>query len=103
MKVVAMSDLHGYLPSSLPACDLLLLAGDVAPVRDHSPLRQASWLNHEFRSWLKGVPARKIIVIAGNHDLIFERQPGLVPRDLPWTYLQDEGITWEGWKVWGTP
>jgi hypothetical protein len=26
-----------------------------------------------------------------------------VPRDLPWTYLQDSGVEWEGLHVWGTP
>lgn len=103
MKIVALSDLHGYLPDHVPACDLLLLAGDVCPVTDHSLLFQASWLNHEFRQWLHAQPAAKIVGIAGNHDLVFERAPYLVPRDLPWTYLQDAGMEWQGVKIWGTP
>jgi hypothetical protein len=102
MKIAALSDLHGYLPD-IPACDLLLLAGDLAPVRNHTFAYHASWLNGEFRYWLRHVPARKIVGIAGNHDLIFERAPELVPRDLPWTYLQDSGLSWEGLRIWGTP
>ena len=103
MKIVALSDLHGQLPRNVPACDLLLLAGDLTPVTNHGLNFQASWLDGEFRFWLKRQPARKIIGIAGNHDLVFEHAPEKVPRDLPWTYLQDSGITWEGLHIWGTP
>jgi len=102
MKIVAVSDMHGELPDVAP-CDLLLLAGDLAPVRDHSLMYQAAWLDGEFRTWLRRQPARKIIGIAGNHDFIFERAPDLVPADLAWTYLQDSGTEWEGVKIWGTP
>lgn len=102
MKIVAASDLHGYLPA-IPACDLLLLAGDLCPITDHSWSFQAGWLDREFRSWLAEQPARQIIGIAGNHDFVFEQMPELVPADLPWTYLQDSGTEWEGLKIWGTP
>jgi Icc-related predicted phosphoesterase len=102
MRIVAVSDLHGILPS-IPACDLLLLAGDLTPVRDHRVGHQAEWLDTTFRAWLREVPARKIIAVAGNHDFIFQEAPEKVPRDLPWTYLQDSGTTWEGLRIWGTP
>jgi Icc-related predicted phosphoesterase len=103
VRIVALSDLHGYLPPHLPACDLLLLAGDLCPVTDHSLDFQAQWLATEFRAWLECREARKIIAIAGNHDFIFERMPELVPCDLPWIYLEDSGIEWEGLRIWGTP
>jgi predicted phosphodiesterase len=103
MKIVAMSDLHGQLPRHVPVCDLLLLAGDLTPVTNHGLNFQRDWLDGEFRFWLKRLPVRKIIGIAGNHDLIFEHAPEKVPRDLPWTYLQDSGTTWEGLRIWGTP
>jgi predicted phosphodiesterase len=102
MKIVAMSDMHGELPD-IPPCHLLLLAGDLTPVTDHSSFFQACWLDREFRAWLERQPARKVIGIAGNHDFIFERDPDLVPGGLPWTYLQDSGMEWEGLKIWGTP
>jgi predicted phosphodiesterase len=103
MNIVAMSDMHGQLPYQVPACDLLLLAGDLTPVTNHGLGFQEAWLDGEFRRWLKQQPARKIIGIAGNHDFIFEQAPESVPTDLPWMYLQDAGITWEGLRIWGTP
>jgi predicted phosphodiesterase len=103
MKIVALSDLHGHLPRRVPSCDLVLLAGDFTPVHNHGLNFQRDWLDGEFRSWLRQLPARKIVGVAGNHDLIFEQAPDLVPGDLPWTYLQDSGIQWEGLSIWGTP
>ncbi len=102
IKVVAVSDLHGLLPA-VPACDLLLLAGDICPLRDHRPAAQAYWLDSDFRRWLRGLPARQVVYVAGNHDWIFQEKPHLRPRDLPAVYLQDEALEWEGLKIWGTP
>jgi len=102
MRIVAVSDLHGVLPA-IPSCDLLLLAGDLCPVENHQLSFQADWLRGEFRAWLESLPARKIIGIAGNHDLVFQDAPDFVPPDLPWTYLQDSETTWEGLKVYGSP
>lgn len=103
LKIAALSDLHGCLPADMPECDLLLLGGDLTPLSNHNPVYQAEWLDTTFRYWLRQLPARKIIGIAGNHDFVFEQIPQLVPRDLPWTYLQDSGTVWEGWRIWGTP
>lgn len=102
MIIQAVSDLHGTLPD-VPACDLLLIAGDVCPVEDHDIHFQAQWLNTTFRAWLSGLHARHVVGVCGNHDFVFEKRPDLVPTDLPWTYLQDSGCTIEGLRVWGTP
>ncbi|MCI0682486.1 MAG: metallophosphoesterase [Gemmataceae bacterium] len=103
MKIVALSDLHGFLPDHIPACDLLLLAGDLCPIENHAHDFQAEWLDTAFRRWLQRLPARQVIGIAGNHDLIFEQAPELLPAGLPWHYLQDSGTTWQDIKIWGTP
>ncbi len=103
MKVVALSDLHGNLPARVPTCDLLLVAGDITPAANHGLNFQRDWLEREFRPWLERMPARKIVGIAGNHDLIFEQAPKSVPADLPWTYLQDSGFSCDGLNIWGTP
>jgi Icc-related predicted phosphoesterase len=100
--IVALSDQHGVLPD-IPSCDLLLIAGDVCPISNHDLSFQANWLARDFRWWLARLPARKIVLIAGNHDLVFQEQPHLIPRDLPATYLQDSRLEWEGLRIWGTP
>jgi Icc-related predicted phosphoesterase len=102
MLIAAVSDLHGNLPE-VPKCDLLLLAGDLCPLRDHRPEAQARWLDTAFRGWLEKVPARRIVGVCGNHDFVYEKLPEAVPGDLPWSYLQDSGIDWEGVRIWGSP
>ncbi len=102
MKIVAISDLHGHLPS-VPECDLLLLAGDLCPATDHRCSFQQHWLDTYFRWWMKDQPAKQIIGIAGNHDFVFQDKPDWVPKSLPWVYLEDSGTEYEGLKVWGSP
>lgn len=101
MRIVAVSDLHGQLPA-IPPCDLLLIAGDVCPLDDHGGDSQRSFLAGAFSDWLEQAPARAIAGVAGNHDLIAEREPGLV-AGLPWTYLCDSGAELAGLRVWGSP
>ncbi|MDX6707711.1 MAG: hypothetical protein QOI48_3557 [Solirubrobacteraceae bacterium] len=101
MRLVALADLHGHLPQT-PACDVLVLAGDLTPVRNHAPAFQARWLDTRFRDWLEAQPAQAIVAIAGNHDFVFEQQPQLVPA-LPWTYLQDSSCEIAGVTFWGSP
>jgi|694.fasta_scaffold19506_6 Icc-related predicted phosphoesterase len=99
-EIVATSDLHGTLPE-IPLCDLLILAGDICP--DGSLVFQATWLDQTLRKWLKNIPAKVIVAIAGNHDLIFEKAPELVPKNLPWHYLKDQRIEIAGLKIYGSP
>lgn len=102
IKIAAVSDLHGILPE-IPEVDLLLIAGDICPLQDHSLSFQRDWLDWNFRHWLRDVPAKKIVGCAGNHDFIWQDRPGEVPKGLPWTYLQDRETEYEGLKIWGTP
>lgn len=99
-RIIAVSDLHGHLPM-IPPCDLLLIAGDICP--GGNLLSQAKWLDINFRAWLKTIPAKEIVMIAGNHDMIFERAPESVPTNLSCHYLQDNKIELLGLKIYGTP
>ena len=75
MKVLAISDLHGYLPQ-VEECDLLLIAGDLCP--DHcgsgwpDPQGQNDWLNRRFKTWWETVPTKQIVATYGNHDFCGE-------------------------------
>lgn len=98
MKIVCTSDLHGFFPI-IPDCDLLLLGGDYCPTSKD----QFFWYVKVFAPWIaEQSKTKKIIGVAGNHDLIFEKTPELVPR-MEWTYLQDSGFEWEGLRFWGSP
>lgn len=102
-KIIATADTHGSLPP-IPPCDILIIAGDVCPIWDHSLREQFRYLNTEFRSWLNRVPAGIILGIAGNHDFVFEKWSAPVEAlNLPWYYLQDEAFTAFGVKFWGSP
>ena len=102
MKICCLSDLHGNLPTDLPRSDLIVVAGDICPdyVRP-SHGHQANWLNTEWRKWLEYQSA-PVVATWGNHDFVGEK-PDLIPTDLPWTLLVDEGATIKGLKIWGTP
>jgi predicted phosphohydrolase len=101
-KVVALSDLHGFLPK-VPPCELCLIAGDVCPVTNHGLDFQEHWLRTKFDRWLAEIPAERVIGIAGNHDFVFEHRPHIRGAIRNWVYLQDSGTMFRGLKVWGTP
>jgi len=104
LHVVAISDLHGKLPNNIPICDVLIIAGDICPVYDHSHWFQKQWLIGEFNDWLKNQPAKHIVGVAGNHDLIFEDQlKGTYIPKLAWEYLCDSYIIIDNKKFYGHP
>jgi hypothetical protein len=73
MRIVALSDQHGYLPEIAP-CELLIIAGDVCPDRVgpffamHDQEQQKSWFNRSVRPWLAKAPATHKVLTWGNHD-----------------------------------
>lgn len=104
MLILATADLHGHLPK-IPECDILLIGGDVCPVQgSHKSHIQATWMTKFFREWLESVPAKHIVGIGGNHDFVLEDvDEKRKIADLPWTYLQDEEVTIDGVRIWGSP
>lgn len=105
MRVVVASDFHGRYPSTVPPCDLLLLAGDCLPPAGFGSRPAGRSGLMEFIDWLTVQPAKQIVGIAGNHDFIAESDHGrAIVRALPWLYLEDEGAeVVDGVKVWGSP
>lgn len=72
MKIVAISDMHGYL-KDIPECDLLIIAGDISPLRIQSnTAKMLEWLEDDFMPWLERQLCHKVVLVAGNHDFIFE-------------------------------
>ncbi len=99
MRIVAVSDthlFHGEL--TIPPGDVFLHAGDMCRGGDSDELREAF-------AWIASLPHRAKIVIAGNHDRLFEDDPAaarsLVPPGV--VYLQDESVVVDGVHFYGSP
>jgi len=99
MKIVCISDTHGkHRQFEIPDGDVLVFAGDI----------MTHGFNHveimDFNAWLGELPHKHKIVIAGNHDRLFETNPsysrGLLTNA---TYLENSGCEIEGIKFWGSP
>lgn len=98
MKCVAISDTHSmYRGLIIPAGDVLLHAGDITG-------RGKTKEIHEFNDWLGTLPHKHKIVIAGNHDWCFyynEQECREILTNA--IYLQDESVTIDGVKFYGSP
>lgn len=118
MKICAISDLHGHLPS-LPPCDLLVIAGDICPDNSFTMDRgkqqkcaaiQSDWLLDNFTPWLRDQSFVACVYIWGNHDFVGEHPYMLPPIEAPGRtveYLHGNGkvmdVNGELVHVWGGP
>lgn len=115
MKIVAISDTHGSdFVDKIPSCDILLIAGDISPVRlDHTFYAQQQWFHGTFIPQLKELKsvAKNIAFIGGNHDTylseinITDGHSNRINSYLPESvhYLCDDLIEINGIKIYGVP
>lgn len=98
MRLICISDTHGrHAELRLPPGDMLLHAGDFT--RHGRPAEIA-----DFNAWLGSLPYAAKIVIAGNHDFLFENEPQAARQLLDQAhYLEDSGIELAGLRFWGSP
>ncbi len=97
-RIVCLSDTHNRQGEfSVPNGDILVHAGDMT---GRGTLPEITAVNE----WLGRLPHKHKIIIAGNHDFLFEEE-NLLARSLITnaTYLQDSLAEVEGLKVWGSP
>lgn len=100
MKLCIISDTHNYHKrlSKLPDADVIIHAGDFTSV-GHS---------HEianFMQWYSKLPYKHKIIVAGNHDWLFETSRILALEKVPENvnYLEDSEVIVEGIKFYGSP
>ena len=98
MKIICISDTHSANGRvEVPDGDLLLHAGDVSR-------RGNEYEIIEFNEWLGTLPHKHKVVIAGNHDFMFEKYPKparkLITNAI---YLEDSFVKIGGLKIWGSP
>jgi Icc-related predicted phosphoesterase len=85
------------MTEAVPNGDMLLVAGDITNCGDLEDV-------NDFNDWLGTFPHKYKVVIAGNHDWCFQRQPMAAKAALTNAiYLEDEAITIDGLKIYGSP
>lgn len=98
MRIVCLSDTHNHLDRiDVPDGDLLIHAGDFTGRGTQPEVER-------FAEVLAALPHAHKVVIAGNHDFMFELAPDEA-RDLliDCTYLEDSGCEVGGLRIWGSP
>ena len=75
MKILGISDLHGALPKiTNEEFDVLCICGDLFPLKIQDNMPQCkSWLEGKFIKWCESISCNHVLLIAGNHDIYFER------------------------------
>lgn len=107
MRLVVTSDCHGRLSEArLPKGDVLILAGDLLANRSGDPDTDAAFqLNaiRELDDFCGNLGFKHVLMIAGNHDWVFERYKDAhrVLKNI--IYLEDSGFEIDGLKFWGSP
>jgi Icc-related predicted phosphoesterase len=102
MKITFISDTHTkhiYFTKYLKGGEVIICCGDVTSTGSISELMH-------FIDWFKTLPYKHKILIAGNHDFVFERKPLAAKEIIINTdiiYLEDAEVTIGGIKFYGSP
>ena len=99
MRVVCIADTHKHEGKlKVPEGDLLIVAGDFC---FDGILPEVGG----FARWLKRLPHTHKVVIAGNHDKVFQKNPHLAEAEFPADihYLYERTVEVEGLKIYGAP
>ena len=108
MRICAFSDMHGQLDFKIEPCDIVIICGDIIPLRIQSFTGPSEvWLRDVFIPWCTNLPCEKVLFIAGNHDFLMMRHPDRVRLMLKGqdkiTYLDCETFEYKGKTIFGTP
>ncbi|MFT5288886.1 MAG: Icc-related predicted phosphoesterase [Planctomycetota bacterium] len=98
LRIVSLSDTHTLHDRiDVPDGDVLVHAGDFTNRGSEDDVAS-------FGAFLAGQPHRHKVIVAGNHDFLFESDRERAEKLLgDVVYLQDSGATIEGVEFWGSP
>lgn len=101
MRIVCVSDTHLAHDFKVPDGDILIHAGDLTGRGTFAEIASAG-------RWLAGLPHKHKIVIAGNHDFLFQKDINHGKHALGdgfenVEYIQDEAIKVAGLTIIGSP
>lgn len=96
-KVVVISDTHCQKPE-IPEGDILIHAGDLTLRGNRQEVSEAAL-------WLQKLPHPYKIVVAGNHDWLFQTNhyPAIAILGDNIIYLENQSCEVLGLKIWGSP
>lgn len=98
MRLVVISDTHAFHDRlSVPDGDVVVHAGDVS-------MRGKRTEIEPFATWFRSLPHAHKLLIAGNHDFLFEREAPAARALLEGiVYLEDSGVVLAGRSFYGSP
>jgi len=98
MRICIISDTHCRRTGIvIPECDVLIHCGDMTMKGDVFEINAVN-------EWLGKQPGKKKIVIAGNHDWLFEKNSYLAKSLITNArYLEDSEVVIDGVKFYGSP
>src|SRR5262249_2058727 len=92
--------------ADLPHGDVLILGGDMFANHSSDPDTDAAIQMNDIREldeYCGSLSFQSVLMIAGNHDWVFERITGARHMLKNITYLEDSGTEIDGVKFWGSP
>lgn len=99
MKIICFADTHRCIEGlNIPKADVVVCTGDFC---NSGALEDVI----AFNGWFSRLPCKYKIIVAGNHDVCFEKDCALAKSLLNKNiiYLQDEGVKIGGVKFYGSP
>ncbi len=100
MRIVAVADTHlRHAKLDVPDGDVLVHAGDLL---GHGALDELAGAV----DWLRALPHRTKILVAGNHEVCLERERDRARARAMlegFVYLEDSAVTIDGLVFWGSP
>lgn len=99
MRIIAISDTHQkHRKIKIPDGDVFVFAGDM------TNFNRSKQHYIDFNNWLGTLPHPNKLIIAGNHDELFQKNQAEARGYMTnCTYLEDDEIVIDGVKFYGTP